>query len=77
MMDEKNAAAERNSFLLYCNYAQYFNLLSMEDRGRLISAIFAYQIDGAESEDLPPAAEMAFLFIRTQLDRDNEKGEKP
>lgn len=73
MIDKKDAAVERNSFLLYCDYAQYFNLLSMEDRGYLISAIFAYQIDGTEPKELSPAAEMAFLFIRTQLDRDNEK----
>lgn len=64
------------SIVMYSAYSTYFGLLSMEERGRLISAIFDYAFNDRESEGLSPAAYMAYSFIRDQLDRDREKYEK-
>jgi len=64
---------KKNTFLLYTEYAGYFDQLEMDERGRLITALFRYQIADEEPEELSPAAFMAFSFMRDQLDRDNEK----
>lgn len=63
----------KKSFVLYTDYGKYFARLSVSERGELITAIFAYQEDGSEPENLSPAAGMAFCFMRAQLDRDNAK----
>ena len=66
---------EKNSFLLYDEYAEHFLLLSMEQRGVLITAIFAY----CRKEELPimdGTVNMAFSFIKAQLLRDNERYEE-
>ena len=43
-----------------------------EKFGKLMKAIFEYQIDGKEIE-LPDDLKMAFLFFKNQFDVDNEK----
>ena len=63
---------EKNSFLLYQNFENQFSLLSMEDRGMLITAIFEYSRVGSVSAELSPIVQMAFSIIRDTLDRDNE-----
>jgi hypothetical protein len=62
-----------NSFILYVETAQHVELLSDEDAGRLFKAIFAYAKDGTQPTDLPPAAAMAFSFIRAYIDANSEK----
>ena len=37
---------EKKSFILYCYFGELFGLLSLEDRGRLITAIFNYENTG-------------------------------
>ena len=64
--------AEKKSFVLYCDYKNHFSLLSSEDQGRLLMAIFEYVESGAEPQ-LEAMPLMAFSFIRAQLDRDIEK----
>ena len=64
--------AEKNSFVLYVEYLQNIELLSMEQRGELFTAIMHYA-SGKEVEDLDGMVMMAFSFIRSQMDRDNEK----
>jgi hypothetical protein len=64
--------AEKKSFVLYCDYKKHFSLLSSEDQGRLLMAIFDYVESGAEPQ-LEAMPLMAFSFIRAQLDRDIEK----
>lgn len=61
--------ADKKSFVLYCDYRKHFSLLSPEEQGCLIMAIFEYVETGAEPvlEAMPL---MAFSFIRAQLDRD-------
>ncbi len=67
---------EKKSFILYNSYADSFRRLSMEDRGELITAIFAYVETGEEPLWLSPAVSMAFSFIRSSLDRDREAYEE-
>lgn len=64
------------SIVMYSAYSTYFGLLSVEERGRLITAIFDYSFEGKACSDLSPAANMAFMFIKDQVDRDREKYEK-
>ena len=63
---------EKKSFVLYTDYREHLALLSDSERGQLFSAIFDYQIDGV-LPSLPPAAQMAFSFIKAQIDKDTEK----
>lgn len=64
----------KSSFVLYLDYKKHFDLIQDDtDFRRLIEAIFAYCEDGSEPSNLSPVAEMAFSFIRANLDRDNGK----
>ena len=63
---------DKKSFVMYADYEKHFNLLSLEKRGELITAIFVYQRTG-EIPKLDSILEMAFSFIKETLDRDNEK----
>ena len=63
---------EKKSFLVYLDYRQHLELLTDEEKGKLLMAMFDY----AESEKLPEfegALKMAFSFIKAQLQRDCEK----
>ena len=65
----------KNSFVLYNEYKDQFELLSYEEAGQLIMAIFEYTETGVAPE-LNGMVLMAFAFIKKQLDRDAEKYEK-
>jgi len=65
----------RNSFILYSSYEEILKELSKEEIGELLMAIFAYQRIG-EKPELSRGANIAFLFIKNQLDIDAEKWEK-
>ena len=60
----------KKSFVLYNDLYKQFSLLSMEERGALITAIFEYAVNGQVFTDLTPMAQMAFSFIQDALDRD-------
>lgn len=66
----------RNSFLLYAEYEQYFDLLPAEEQAKLIKALFAVfnekDTSGLESQ-MDGATKMAFAFIRTRLEADAKK----
>ena len=64
------AKQERKSFILYHSYETQFGLLSMEERGELITAIFSYDRTGEIPEGLSAVVAMALSFIRDALDRD-------
>lgn len=64
----------KNSFVLYMSYKKHFESLSMEQRGFLISAIFAHEA-GEDLPDLDPVTRMAFEFIKDDLDINREKYE--
>ena len=66
----------KNSFVLYLDYKQHLDLIQDDgDFRRLIEAIFNYCETGQEPSDLSAVSKMAFSFIRSNLDRDNEKYE--
>ena len=63
---------EKNSFLIYLDYQEQFELLTDEQAGQLIKAINKYEKTG-EIAKLDGMTKMAFSFIKQQLDRDSEK----
>lgn len=68
-------AQEKKSFMLYLDYRQHLALLSDEDRGRLLMALFDYA-ETKTAPELSGAAGMAFSFIKAQMDRDDAKYEE-
>ena len=65
----------RNSFILYSSYEEVLKELPKEEIGELIMAIFAYQRTG-KKPNLSGGANIAFGFIKNQLDIDAEKWAK-
>lgn len=62
----------KKSFILYCDYQQHINLLTLEEKGMLLECIFEYSNTG-EMIEVSGTVRMAFSFIKSQLDRDREK----
>lgn len=65
---------DKASFVLYTDYKQHIDLLSIEEKGLLLESIFCY-VNGQELPQLSGMAKMAFSFIKSGLDRDAEKYE--
>ena len=61
----------KESFLLYNSFYEPIKYLSDEQLGRLFRAIFNYSSTGEITED--KEIMVAFMFIKNQLDFDNEK----
>lgn len=59
---------------MYTDYQKHINRLSDEEAGKLIKAVLMYTNSGEETV-LSPAADMAFSFIKEQIDRDCDKWE--
>lgn len=57
---------------MYLDYEEQFNLLTDEQIGQLMRAIYQYE-KTREVPRLDGMLKMAFSFIKTQLDRDREK----
>ncbi len=68
-------AEDKKSFIMYTSYKEPIEGLTLEERGLLFSALFEYA-ETAVVPELEGAVKMAFLFIKTQIDRDSEKYEK-
>jgi len=66
--------AKKKSFVLFNDLSKPIKSLSDEEAGKLFKAIFEYQNGGIEQE-LSGASEMAFTFIKQQLDRNHERYE--
>ena len=64
----------QDSFILYTEYAEHMALLNMEQRGVLVTAIFAHEM-GQPLPDMDIGVKMAFSFIRANLDRNRQKYE--
>ena len=62
----------RDSFVLYVRYLENIEILSMEQRGTLITALMKY-VAGQEIPKMDGVTGMAFSFIKSQMDRDFEK----
>ena len=65
----------KNSFVMYTDYQEQIDLLDMEQRGMLLTAIMEYASSGTVPE-IDGMVLMAFSFIRKQMDKDNEKYQK-
>ncbi len=66
----------KKSFVLYHDFRNWFSLLTDEELGRLIRAIFDYAINGTLPEKLNEKEQIAFYMVRDTLDRDREKYER-
>ncbi len=62
--------------MLYTDNMAQFGILSDEQAGRLIKAIFTYEVNKEIPKFNDGMLDMAFSFIKSQLDRDTEKWEK-
>lgn len=63
-----------NSFIMYLDYEEHFSLLSDEELGILMRGIFQYIRTGKIPDFNSNAAiRMAFSFIKTNIDIDNQK----
>ena len=65
----------RDSFVMYTSYREQIEMLTLEQRGVLLTAILAYESD-AELPKMDAVVGMAFAFIKSRLDADNVKWEE-
>lgn len=65
----------RDSFILYTEQSEILQNLTDEEAGKLIKEIFQYIETGKENE-MDRIVKMAFVPIRQNLDRNNEKWEE-
>lgn len=61
---------------MYTTLYQPIKGMSYEDKGRLLDAIFEYNIDGKEPVDAPPIVQIAFNFFKAQFELDAAKYDK-
>ena len=64
----------KDSFILYLEQKQIFEMLTNEEAGQLIKAIFEYEGTG-QIVNLDRSLQIAFLPIKSALDRNKEKYE--
>lgn len=62
----------KNSFLLYTDNFKQITRLSMEQRGILFTALFAFQL-GEPLPEMDPVTEVCFSFLADDIERNNEK----
>lgn len=67
-----SSTPRKDSFVLYTSHYEVIKKLPLEDKGRLLDAIYQYAMNG-ETDELPIAVDIAFGFIRQALDKNNEK----
>ena len=66
------AKDDKKGFLFYYDYREHLQILTDEERGKLLIALLDYGVTG-EHQKLEGAALMAFSFITSQMDRDAER----
>lgn len=64
-----------NFIMLFFDCRQHLELLTDEQRGKLLLALFDYAEYGIAPE-LDPASQMAFSFLSAQIDRDRKAYDK-
>lgn len=64
-----------DSFVIYTKYIDQIELLDMEQRGLLLTAIM-YYASGRDLPEMDAVTAMAFAFIRAQIDADKAKYQK-
>ena len=71
----RNIMKLKKSFVLYHDYWNWFRLLTDEELGKLIRAIFYYEREQTEPYDLNEKTIIAFYMVKDTLDRDRAKYE--
>lgn len=66
---------ERKAFLLYTGYFEQIEMLTIEQRGILLTAIMAFQTNN-ELPEMDAITKMAYSFISADMRRDGEKYEE-
>lgn len=62
----------KRSFVLYCDLDEHLSLLTMEQRGVLLTAIMSYQ-NGKDVPEMDNTTAVLFSVIKAQFKRDDEK----
>ncbi len=65
----------KKSFSLCLDYWDWFKLLTDEEMGRLLRAIFCYERDGVEPDDSDEKLKIFFCMIKESLDRERKHHE--
>ena len=65
----------KDSFVVFSSYRKSFAKLTMEQRGILITAMMNYQM-GEELPEMDALTDMAFSFIKDDMDLNNKKYEE-
>jgi len=68
-------SVDNKSFILYASTERQIGMLTDEEAGRLIKAVFAYNRSG-EIPDLEPLPMMVFSMIQDYMDENSEKWEQ-
>lgn len=63
----------KDGFSLKYDYEEAFELLTNEEIGQLIMALYAYE-EGRDVPEMNNITEMAFLLIRNDLEKEHTKG---
>ena len=66
-------AKEKDSFLLYYEWEEYFEGLTDRQLGELLRAVFAYEKRGERYGGTDREVSMALRFVQGTLDRNREK----
>lgn len=64
----------KKSFILYCDTYEHIKCLPLDEKGRLLDAIFNYSLHN--EVEIDGMAGMAFSFIKAQMERDGQKYDK-
>ena len=66
---------QKTSFKLRIEYWEWLKLLTDEELGRLLRAIYIYEHEGKTPHNLSSVTEMAFTVIKNDLDEGQKKYE--
>ena len=66
---------DKSSFILYTDYFEQIQMLTIEQRGTLLTACMLYQL-GEDLPEMDAVTRMCFLFISADMRRNNEKYER-
>lgn len=64
----------KNTFIMYTDWFKHVELLNMEQRGQLLTALMLYQM-GKNVPEMDNVVNMAFSFICADMERNNAKYE--
>ena len=66
---------QKNNFILYTDYFEQIQMLTIEQRGVLLTALMCYQI-GDDLPEMDAITKMCYSFISADVRRNNEKYEE-